>query len=77
MFLNGAGALKFQAACASLMAALSVALAFALVPTLGVTGAAVAMVIAQGLLVLAPSAVYVARLLARMSARHSVLATRY
>ena len=74
MLLNGAGALKFQAGCAALMAAASVGLAFALVPVLGVTGAAVAMVTAQGVFVLAPSALYVPRLLSRMTARASQVA---
>ncbi len=77
MFLNGAGALKFQAACATLMAAASVVLAFVLVPVLGVTGAAVAMVVAQALFVLTPSAVYVARMMAGLPARNTLLAARY
>lgn len=68
MFLNGAGALRFQATCAWLMAVASVVLAFVLIPQLGVTGAACAMVSAQALCILMPSAIYVPRLLAHMSA---------
>ncbi len=67
MFLNGAGALRFQAVCAWAMAAASIALAYVLIPRLGVTGAAVAMVSAQTLCIIAPSAVYVPRVLRRMS----------
>lgn len=67
MFLNGAGALRFQAACAWLMAIASVALAWTLIPRFGVAGAVFAMVSAQATCVLAPAAVYVPRLLARMS----------
>ena len=79
MFLNGAGALRFQAACAGLMAISSIALAWMLIPHFGVTGAAFAMVSAQATCVLLPSAVYVPWLLARGvgSAHHSLLATRY
>jgi O-antigen/teichoic acid export membrane protein len=68
MFLNGAGALRFQASCAWLMALSSVALAFVLIPPLGVAGAAFAMVAAQAACVLGPSLVYVPRLLRRMTA---------
>lgn len=77
MFLNGAGALRFQAACAWLMAAASVVLAWLLIPHFGVTGAACAMVAAQAACVLLPSALYVPRVLARMGSptRGSLLVT--
>ncbi len=75
MFLNGAGALRFQAACAWLMATASVALAWILIPHFGVTGAAFAMVSAQAVFVLAPAGVYVPRLLGRMAGRAATLAS--
>ncbi len=68
MFMNGAGALRFQAACSSSMAVSSVALATVFTPKFGVTGTAWAMVIAQALFVLGPALVYVPRLLTRMVA---------
>jgi O-antigen/teichoic acid export membrane protein len=74
MFLNGAGALRFQAACATVMAASSVALAFTLIPHFGVAGASFAMVSAQVVCILLPSAVYVPLLLRRMT---SPQPTRY
>jgi O-antigen/teichoic acid export membrane protein len=67
MFLNAAGALKFQAGCAWLMAVASVVLAFVFIPILGVTGAAFAMVTAQATCILVPSLAYVPRLLRRVS----------
>jgi O-antigen/teichoic acid export membrane protein len=67
MFLNAAGALKFQAGCAWAMAAASVVLAVVLIPVFGVTGAAFAMVLAQGVCILAPSLFYVPRLLRGMT----------
>ncbi len=67
MFLNGAGALRFQAACAWSMAVASVVLAFVLIPLVGVTGAAFAMVLAQAACILIPSAFYVPRLLTKMA----------
>ncbi len=67
MLLNAAGALRFQAVCAWLMAAASVVLSIALIPVLGVAGAAAAMVTAQAVCVLVPAAVYVPRLLARIA----------
>ncbi len=66
MFLNGAGALRFQAACAWLMAIASLGLCFVLIPRLGVAGAAYAMVLAQAVCVLAPSMLYVPRQLSRL-----------
>lgn len=73
MFLNGTGALRFQAACAWLMAGASITLAWVLIPHIGVSGAAFAMVCAQTVCILLPSAVYVPWLLRRMTAEQSTM----
>lgn len=66
MFLNGANAVAFQAACAVVMAIANVIISVLLVQRIGVAGAVYGSLIAQLLFVLIPSAFYVPRLLARM-----------
>jgi len=67
MFLNGAGALRFQALCAWLMAVASVALCLVLIPRFGVAGVPFAMVAAQAVFIIVPSLLFVPRLLSRLT----------
>ncbi len=71
MFLNGINAVRFQAACGSVMAASSIVLAIFLTRRVGVPGAVYAMSLAQGLCVLLPVALYMPRLLNRVKSSQS------
>lgn len=68
MLFNGLTIVRFQVICATLMTVANVILAVLLTPRIGVAGVVVAMVTAQAVFILLPSAVYVPKLLARMRA---------
>jgi O-antigen/teichoic acid export membrane protein len=67
MFLNGIGAMRFQAWSMSAMAVVNLALSIYLVNRIGVAGAVFGSATAQALCVLAPAAVYVKRSLSWLS----------
>lgn len=59
MYLNGANALGFQAVCATVMMVVNLALSIALTRAIGISGPAWGSVIAQVVVVLLPSALYI------------------
>ena len=69
MFLNGLGVMKFQAVCATLMAAANVALSIYLVRTIGLPGIIISTIIAQVIFILLPTAFYVPRLWASLQSK--------
>lgn len=66
MILVAADALKFQAVLSTLMAVTSVGLAIGLTQRVGVAGVVIGMTVAQAACLVAPSAIYVPRLLRRL-----------
>lgn len=66
MLLNGADAIRFQAACATAMAIANVILSVLLVQHIGVAGAVVGTIVSQAVCILLPCALYVPRLIARI-----------
>ena len=66
MFLNGANIVKFQAICATIMAAVALVLKLKFAHHFGVAGVVWAVVLAYTLCIVVPMIVYVPRLLRRM-----------
>jgi O-antigen/teichoic acid export membrane protein len=63
VFLNGVNAMRFQAVCAFLMACVNLVLSIILTKSIGLSGVIWGSIIAQTILVLIPSAVYISRLM--------------
>ena len=66
VFLNGANALRFQALCGSLMACANLLLSIVLTRIIGLSGVIWGSIIAQTVLMLVPSSVYISRFMQRL-----------
>jgi len=67
MFLNGVGAIRFQAICATAMMVTNIVLSIALTKAVGMEGVVLGSIAAQTVCTLVPCSIYARRVLARVS----------
>ena len=67
VFLNGANAIRFQVISGSLMACLNLLLSLALTRVMGMSGVIRGSIIAQAIVGLIPSGIYIARFMRRFA----------
>jgi O-antigen/teichoic acid export membrane protein len=79
VFLNGANAMKFQAVCSAVMACVNLLISIILTKIVGLSGVIWGSIIAQAIVVIIPSAIYISRLMRKLMAstpEHLQLQTR-